>query len=38
MRRQDYSVFDSALYRNPEAQWHFSQENATLHDPRNVNM
>jgi hypothetical protein len=24
-----YSGFDSALYRNPEAKWHFSQENAT---------
>jgi hypothetical protein len=24
-----YSGFDSALYRNPEAEWHFSQENAT---------
>jgi hypothetical protein len=27
----DYSGFDSALYRNPEAKWHFSQENATSH-------
>jgi hypothetical protein len=28
----DYSGFDSALYRNVNAKWHFSQENATSHD------
>jgi hypothetical protein len=27
-----YSGFDSALYRKLDAKWHFSQENATLHD------
>jgi hypothetical protein len=24
--------FDSALCRKPDAEWHFYQENATLHD------
>jgi hypothetical protein len=28
----DYSGFDSAVYRNADAKWHFSQENATSHD------
>jgi hypothetical protein len=28
----DYSGFDSALYRNHDAKWHFPQENATSHD------
>jgi hypothetical protein len=28
----DYSGIDSALYRKLDAEWHFSQENATLHD------
>jgi hypothetical protein len=27
-----YSGFDSSLYRNVDAEWHFSQENATSHD------
>jgi hypothetical protein len=27
-----YSGFDSALCRNLEAKWHFSQENATSHE------
>jgi len=27
-----YSGFDSALYRKLDAEWHFSQENATLHE------
>src|SRR5208283_325058 len=27
-----YSGFDSAPYRNLDAEWHFPQENATLHD------
>ena len=27
-----YSCFDSGLYRNVDAMWHFSQENATSHD------
>jgi hypothetical protein len=27
-----YSGFDSALYRNHDAEWHFPQENATLHN------
>jgi hypothetical protein len=27
-----YSGFDSALYRNLDAKWHFPQENATSHD------
>jgi len=27
-----YSIFDSDLYRNLDAEWRFSQENATLHD------
>jgi hypothetical protein len=27
----DYSGFDSALYRNDETKWHFSRENATSH-------
>jgi hypothetical protein len=26
-----YSIFDSALFRNVEAEWLFSQEKATLH-------
>ena len=30
----DYSGFDSALYRNVNAKWHFPQENATTHDPK----
>jgi hypothetical protein len=30
--RADYSGFNSALYRKLDAEWHFSQENATLHD------
>jgi hypothetical protein len=30
--RGRYSGFDSALYRNLEAKWHFSQENATSCD------
>jgi hypothetical protein len=29
---QRYSIFDSALYRNPEAEWLFPQEKATSHD------
>jgi hypothetical protein len=29
---QSYSGFDSALYRKLDAEWHFSQDNATLHD------
>jgi hypothetical protein len=28
----DYSGFDSALCRKLDVEWHFSQENATLHD------
>jgi hypothetical protein len=27
-----YSGFDSALYTKLDAEWHFSQENAALHD------
>jgi hypothetical protein len=27
-----YSVFDSALYRNLNAEWLFPQEKATLHN------
>jgi len=27
-----YSGFDSSVYRNLEAKWHFPQKNATLHD------
>ena len=27
-----YSIFDSALYRNLDAEWHFPQEKVTLHD------
>jgi len=27
-----YSGFDSALFRNLDAKWHFPQENATLLD------
>jgi len=27
-----YSIFDSALYRNLEAEWPFPQEKATFHD------
>jgi hypothetical protein len=27
-----YSGFNSALYRNLEAKWHLSQENATPHE------
>jgi hypothetical protein len=27
-----YSGFDSALYRNVDAKWHLSQENATSHE------
>jgi hypothetical protein len=27
-----YNGFDSALYRKLDAEWRFSQENATLHD------
>jgi hypothetical protein len=27
-----YSIFDSALYRNRDAEWLFPQEKATLHD------
>jgi hypothetical protein len=27
-----YSGFDSALYRNVDAEWHFSQENAASYD------
>jgi len=27
-----YSIFDSGLYGNLDAEWRFSQENATLHD------
>jgi len=27
-----YSGFDSALFKNLDAQWHFPQENATLLD------
>jgi hypothetical protein len=30
--RDNYSGFDSAHYRKLDAKWHFSQENATLHD------
>ena len=32
-----YSGFDSALYRNREAEWLFLKEKATLHDARDVN-
>jgi len=28
----DYSGFDSAVYRNLNAEWHFPQENDPLHD------
>jgi len=28
----DYSGFDSALYKQIEAEWHFPKENATLHE------
>jgi hypothetical protein len=31
-RAAGYSIFDSALYRKPEAEWRFPQEIATLHD------
>jgi hypothetical protein len=30
--RDNYSGFDSAHYRKLDAKWHFSQENAALHD------
>jgi hypothetical protein len=32
-----YSGFDSALYRNREAEWLFPQEEATFHDASDVN-
>jgi hypothetical protein len=31
-RSRHYGGFDSALYRKLDAEWHLSQENATLHD------
>jgi len=34
MRLVSYSGSDSALYRKLDAEWHFSQENATLHEFR----
>jgi hypothetical protein len=32
--RAGHSGFDSALYRNVNAEWHFSYENATSHEPQ----
>jgi hypothetical protein len=32
LQASHYSIFDSALYRNLEAEWIFPQEKATLQD------